>query len=301
MKTTILHLFVLVVLAGSASAQYRVEGGLVSSGYSSTSVQAGFGSVGAVAQPYVTNPDTTGSFRSGLGPISQQLASTSEITRLTLPDLVQQVGDTFNIEVEYAAPCTFFLNGTTRRWRMQLTFNRSILEPLVYQSIVDDGETYTITLEGQTDETGGILTRVPFLARLGNDSTTSMTVTSFAWIDVPRQQVTSVPGSVTLKGLCATYGRTRFVQSVSRPIVHIAPNPVQGSVVSIQVYSENERVGSVVITDMHGNHVRTYENVPTSTAWPMSELDLGIVPSGTYMVTFVAPRGVGRATMIKLP
>lgn len=301
MKTLIISVIVLAVSALSGFGQVRVESGTVTSGFTSTPIQSGYGAAGAVAQPFAQPSIEALKIRGGVIEAAQKLTSSTEYTAFILPNLTQKVGDTFNLDITYAAPCTFFQNGTKRKWRMELTFSRSIIEPLSYVSIGDDGLNYTIALEGETDAPNGTLVSVPLLARLGNDTTTPVSVTRFEWLDVPRQYVTSTPGSVTLNGLCETYGETRLVEPTNRPIIHIAPNPVHGSVVSIQVYGKEEGAGKIMVLDVHGNLVRTFQNIPMSESWPVSELDLGIVASGTYSIIYVTPKAIGRATLVKLP
>lgn len=301
MKTAIISTLLCVVAALPGFGQLRVEGGTVTSGFTSTPIQDGYGAAGAVAQPFAQPSVDALKIRGGVMEIGQKFASSAEYTAFVLPHLTQKVGDTFNLDITYAAPCTFFQNGVKRKWRMELTFSRSIIEPLSYVSIGDDGLRYTIAVEGETDAANGTLVSVPLLARLGNDTTTPVSVTRFEWIDIPRQYVTSTPGSVTLNGLCETYGETRLVEPTNRPIVHIAPNPVHGSVVSIQVYGKEEGVGKIMVLDVHGNLVRTFQNIPMSESWPVSELDLGIVASGTYSIIYVTPTAIGRATLVKLP
>lgn len=296
----ILPLLSLLCFAG-AKAQYGVAGGGVTSGAIASPVAGKFGLRASVGQPLLGDAGPAPRLAGGLQSIGDYYQQSYENTAIVAPDLIQQVGDTFNFEFGYGAPCAFFQDGVAREWELKVTFNSTVLEALAYDAIEDDGEVTTITVKGKASQQSGMLISLKFLALLGNDSMTVVRVASFKWNDVPRQVTRPTLGSVTIKGLCTTYGKTRLVRATGRTSILVAPNPVTGSSVGMRVYSEEQTSGTIIITDMHGNVVVNKHGVDASTLWPLANIELPVMPAGTYTVSYITSDNIARTTLLKLP
>jgi hypothetical protein len=279
-----------------------VVSGAITSGATNATQAGSYGMQGAFGQPIVGESGVSPVVYSGIMTHAQGVQKYYESTLIEVTHAVKQIGDTFALDVLYKASCALFQsNVTSRNYELKVSFNRTVLEPLRYDSLVDDGERYTITVSGSVATNSGTAARILFMGRLGNDSTTDVRVESFRWIDAQRQYVQSVSGSVTLRGLCNTYGSTRLLKGPATMAVLIAPNPVTGSQFTIRSFSERPAVGTLVVTDIHGNVVHTMHNVEASSAWPMTSVALQILPSGSYTVALYTDNDVARTTMVKLP
>lgn len=295
----------MILLAASAvvtvQAQYGVAGGAITSGAVASPVAGSFGLRVSIGQPLLGNAGPAPMLAGGVQHIGDYIQQSYENTTIVLADNIQQVGDTFDFQLNYGAPCAFFQEGVEREWELKLTFNRTVLEPLTFNSVDDNGLFHTITVRGKASSESGPLATLKFLALLGNDSVTAVTVESFRWTSVRRQVTKSTPGSVTLKGLCTTYGKTRLIKAPGKTSVLVAPNPVSGLAVGIRSYADTQISGTLVITDIHGNVIVTRAGVEAGPMWPLANVELPVIPSGAYTVSFITADDIARTTLLKLP
>ena len=289
------------VFATHLQAQTTVSGS-ITSGATNAALSGDYSVQGAVGLPMVGVAGPNPIIASGFISQGNAVQRYYESTILRIDSVVKQIGDTFALDVRYDASCALFQsNVVSRNWELKVSFNRTVLEPLRYDDIVDDGERYTITLTGSAVSNGGVITRLLMMGRLGNDSTTDVRIESFRWLDLQRQFTQSSSGAVTLRGLCNTYGSTRLLKDPAKMAVMVAPNPVTGSSMSIRTYSEKATKGTLVITDIHGNEITMIDGVDASNIWPVTHVELRVIPAGTYTVTFLSGDEVVRTTMVKLP
>lgn len=301
MKHLLLIASMLCIVTATMQSQTIVTGAITSGATNAT--QAGsYGMQGAFGQPIVGESGVSPIVYSGIVSHAQGVQKYYESTLIEVAKTVKQIGDTFVLDVLYQASCALFQsNVSSRTFELKVSFNRTVLEPLRYDSIADDGDRYTITISGSVVTNNGVLTRIPMMGRLGNDSTTDVRVESFKWTDAQRQYVQSTPGSVTLRGLCNTYGSTRLLKGPATMAVVIAPNPVTGSTFTVRTYSERQQFGTLVVTDIHGNVIHTMQHVEAGAAWPLTSVELQIIPAGSYTVALYTENDVVRTTMVKLP
>ena len=293
---------VLVVCAVGLRAQpVEVVGGIITSGYTPTI--GGTTSVrGMTGQPIVDLDKAEREVTAGYAYTIDAYTQRGEGTDLRLPQMVQQVGDTFSFTIDAAASCLLFQGNPSRAWEAKISFNGTMLEPLgVNASDVEDADgRYTLTLTGTTSSALTSLVTQKFLARLGNDSVTDVTLASFRWLDVPRQVTTHTPGEVRLRGICSTYGNARLLTQTA-VMVQATPNPVYGSEVALRLYAQRATTGTLIVTDLQGTVIATRDGVSLDQTWPRAVIDLGLVSAGSYTVTVVTPEHVGRTTIVKMP
>jgi hypothetical protein len=305
MQTTMrtIQLFVVMVVCAVVLRAQPVEvvGGVITSGYTptlggSTSVR------GMVGQPIVDLDTIVREVTAGYAHTIDAYTQRGEGTDLRLPQMIQAVGDTFSFTINAAVSCLLFHGNPSRAWEAKISFNGTMLEPLgVNASAVEDVDgRYTLTLTGTTSSALTSLVTQKFLARLGNDSVTDVTVSSFRWLDVPRQVTTHTPGEVRLRGICSTYGNARLLTQTP-VMVQATPNPVYGSVVALRLYAQRATTGTLIVTDLQGTVITTREGVALDETWARAVIDLGLVSAGSYTVTVVTPEHVGRTTIVKMP
>lgn len=290
-----------VCVAGLRAQPAVVVGGVITSGYTPTI--GGATSVrGMVGQPIVDLDTIVREVTAGYANMLDAYTQRGEGTELRLPQMVQQLGDTFSFTIDAAASCHLFQGSPSRAWEAKISFNGTMLEPLDVNAVdVEDIDgRYTLTLTGTTSSSLTSLVTQKFLARLGNDSVTDVTLASFRWLDVPRQVTTHTPGEVRLRGICSTYGNARLLNQTA-VMVQATPNPVYGSVVALRLFARQATTGTLIITDLQGTVIATRQDVVLDETWQRAVIDLGLVSAGTYTVTVVTPGHVGRTTIVKMP
>ena len=278
-----------------------IVGGIITSGYTPT--LGGVTSVrGMVGQPIVDLDTSKREISAGYAYTIDTYTQRGEGTELRLPQMIQAIGDTFSFTIDAAASCLLFQGDPLRAWEATISFNGTMLEPLGVNPVdVEDVDgRYTLTLRGTTTSALTSLVTQRFLARLGNDSVTDVTVSSFRWLDVPRQVTTHTPGEVRLRGICSTYGTARLLTQTP-VMVQATPNPVYGSVLGLRMYAPKATTGTLIVTDLQGTVIATRKDVILDPSWPRSMIDLGLVSAGSYTVTVVTPEHVGRTTIVKMP
>lgn len=301
MKHILVWIGCMWLLTTQMQAQLAV-GGAITSGATNTLQQSGYSAQGAVGQPIVGITGNTPYVSSGIISHGNAVQKFYESTLIRIDSVVQQIGDTFALDVAFGASCSLFQSGVVSRdWELKVSFNRTVLEPLRYDSIIDDGERYTITVSGSAASNSGVITKLLFMGRLGNDSTTDVRIESFRWKEVQRQFIQSLAGAVTLRGLCNTYGNTRLLKNPAVMSILIAPNPVTGSSFAVRTYSERPQTGTLVVTDIHGNVVYSSQGVEAGSNWPLTTVELQVIPAGSYTVALYTDNDVVRTTMVKLP
>lgn len=290
-----------VCVAGLRAQPAEVVGGVITSGYTPT--LGGATSVrGMVGQPIVDLDTAVREVTAGYANMLDAYTQRGEGTELRLPQMVQQVGDTFSFTIDAAASCHLFQGSPSRAWEAKISFNGTMLEPLGVNAVdVEDFDgRYTLTLRGTTSSSLAALVTQKFLARLGNDSVTDVSLASFRWLDVPRQLTTHTPGEVRLRGVCSTYGNARLLNQTA-VMVQATPNPVYGSAVTLRLFARQATTGTLIVSDLQGTVIVTREGVALDETWQRAVIDLGLVSAGTYTVTVVTPGHVGRTTIVKMP
>lgn len=301
MKHIIITIILLAVGALVSRAQYEVRGMAITSGFHVATSGTSFELVGIAGQPIADSANSPRNPKAGLLYIHEHTSAAAQRTILTVPEAVHAVGDTFDLDISFAASCLLFRLPVDRAWTMKVSFNKTILEPLAYDSLTEDADRYTITVHGNAGSETTLLTRLRFLARLGNDSITDVRIEDFTWTGGEGLPLSTLPGKITLRGLCTTYGTTRYVTTRASAAINVAPNPITNNEASFQLYAVEPTVGELVISDLHGNVVLRRENVRASPEWPITRVVFNDVASGTFAAMLITPHGVGRATILKLP
>ena len=186
-KDTIMkHIIVIALLLActlSLKAQrYDLQRMAISSGFQTAAIGNNVEVIGIAGQAIIDTADARRVAKAGLIYIQETTSAAAQRTILTTPEVVHAVGDTFDLDIDFSASCLLFRIPLDRAWSMKVSFNKTILEPLAYDSIAEDADRYTISVHGNAASDVTLLTRLRFLARLGNDSVTDVRIESFTWI-----------------------------------------------------------------------------------------------------------------------
>jgi hypothetical protein len=305
-KDTIMkHIIVIALLLACTlslkAQQYDLQRMAISSGFQTAAIGNNVEVIGIAGQAIIDTADARRVAKAGLIYIQETTSAAAQRTILNTPEVVHAVGDTFDLDIDFSASCLLFRIPLNRAWSMKVSFNKTILEPLAYDSIAEDADRYTISVHGTAASDATLLTRLRFLARLGNDSVTDVRIESFTWIGSEGLPLAALPGKVTLRGLCNTYGTTRLITAKATAAINVAPNPITNNQASFQLYCAVPTVGELVITDLQGNVVLRRDNVAASPEWPITQVEFGDIASGTLAAALITPHGVGRITILKLP
>lgn len=306
MKTALFNFTILWLVSAASvvtTAQMRIQDGGTLSAVSVMKYSTGFATYGSVGQGgiHTIAVNDTAELQTGIWAQSRMVSSAAENTKLVLPNVAVRTGDTVSFDVPYEAPCSFFLTAQSRAWSLTVSFNRSMIEPLGYTSIKDDGQRYHVTFSGTTTESSGVLAKIRLATRLGNDTVTDLSVDKFEWTDVPRQTWTADNGSVTATGLCITDGSTRLLKERARPAVMVSPNPSAGPSVSVRTYAAQPERGILRLLDLQGMVIREIADVAVSPELPVTMVQMEYLPAGSYVMQLTVPSGTTSTMFVRLP
>lgn len=292
-----------LLCTATLQAQVIISNARIVGGATATRLSNGGAVYGSVAQPILYNVELQDTVEKRVGIWSEAsfIQSQYEKTTIEVPSIAVETGDTARVSVQFTAPCHFFTTDHVRPWLLTLSFNRSMIEPVGYESLVDDGTRYIVSYRGSTSASGGTLSTIALPTRLGNDTITDVLVESFEWLDVPRQGVTAIHGSITQRGLCITDGSTRLVFERNAPQVIASPNPSNGPMIGIRSYSPSVQTGVLRVLDLQGSVMHQINGVPASKDAPMTNVIAPELPAGTYVIQLLLPTGAASTTFVRLP
>lgn len=287
----------------TTAQQMRIREGGTLSAVTVYRYSTGFASYGSVGQGAIHTIaiNDTAELQTGIWCQSRMTSSAAENTKVVLPNVAVRTGDTVSFDVPFEAPCSFFLTDKSRPWSLTISFNRSMIEPLGYTSIKDDGQRYHVTFTGSTSDASGVLAKIRLATRLGNDTVTDLSVDKFEWTDIPRQSWTADNGSIKATGLCITDGSTRLLKERTRPAVMVSPNPSAGPSVSVRTYAAQPERGILRLLDLQGMVIREIGDVAVSPELPVTLVQMEYLPAGSYVMQLTVPSGTTSTMFVRLP
>lgn len=178
--------------------------------------------------------------------------------------------------------------GVERTWNAIIRFNKTLLvpkDPTVTSAIL--GNDRIVQYTGKTLATQGTLQPLAFVAALGSDSCTPITIDSFWW-NTPNLYVTKQNGQFCLAELC-TQGGTRFFNPDGKFTLSVArPSPAQHSVTIDYSLIESGHT-TLVVSDLLGREVlRLVDAVQEPGTYTVSA-DIGPLSTGTYIYSLRTP------------
>ncbi len=214
-------------------------------------------------------------------------------TVIYLPQTVLYKAESNSILIPLSDSAESLSSTTSRDFVVTIAFNKTLLIPngapangsILSQTV--KGDSLLVLYHGSSSQTNGVILNIPFTAALGDDSCTSITIDSFAWI-LPNGSVTTENGNFCLTNLCYQ-GGTRLIDptgavSLSKPV----PNP---SFNNIEIGYELIEQGHTTLTvyDILGHEVLHLVDADLTPGTYTVSADVSMLPSGTYVYSLRTP------------
>ena len=181
----------------------------------------------------------------------------------------------------------------SRTFTAIISFNKTLLVPngsptggTLVSSVVQ-GNRLAVEYTGASKITKGILENLPFIAALGDDTCTTVTIDTFYW-GTPNISVTTRDGNFCLTGLC-TQGGTRLINPNGAVTLSTArPNPAYTSV-QIDYSLIEQGHTTLTVYDLLGHEVLRLVDADLQPGSYTVDADVSSLPPGTYIYSLRTP------------
>lgn len=169
-------------------------------------------------------------------------------------------------------------------------FNATVLEPISgfddYSRILDSG---TVKFSGTSSDTAGIIKKITFRVKLGNEAISPVVWDSFTISQFPKATIVKKDGLFQLEDLCFTDGKPRLIGTLKQGLALSAyPLPAKGNLTiatstvekgnsEISMYSPD---GKLIAIMYSGELNPGYHELP---------IDTEFIPSGSYILVLKTP------------
>ncbi len=199
--------------------------------------------------------------------------------RITVPLRLESVDGVFSTE--------------PRSYNAHIRYNATLLEPIgATQPCLRVGDTCFLQISGTSDMSVGTLVELEFLAKLGNDTATPLTIESFEWTRFGEERLRTlrVDGQFTLLGVCREGDSVRLVRSsASAARVSVRPNPAHSTTTAQFVAAESGPT-EMILFDMMGKEIARLADFQSEADRVYHiELNLKEIPSGAYTLLCRTP------------
>jgi hypothetical protein len=175
----------------------------------------------------------------------------------------------------------------------KLRFNKTLLAPSgATPPGVIIGNDLIVTISGTNPlplgTTSGTLATLDFLATLGNDTCTDVSIDEFIWTD-GAVRVTRQNGRFCLTGVCETGGTIRLIDPNAKlSLSQTHPNPAS-SQAHVEYDLSEQGETKLFITDIMGREVKQIVTGVQLTGHYTATFDLTGLAQGTYIYVLTTP------------
>lgn len=203
-------------------------------------------------------------------------------TTIILPHVTGRNGETVEFPIEMRTTRRMLLEGLSG-WTMNIAFNKTMLEPKNAHAVIETDSTYIVTFRGVASDTVERIALMSAFVRLGNDSTTPVTLVSFEWEGTDKMRIYSEPGSFTDLSICKA-GGPRLISAISRPTLRIDPQPLidRGQVTCMFTETTN---ATISLYNGDGIIVRQLYRGAVTPGRFVIPFDVGLLASGAYVIS----------------
>jgi hypothetical protein len=164
-------------------------------------------------------------------------------------------------------------------------FNATVLEPVAgyddYTRILDVG---TIKFSGTSTDTAGIIKKITFRIKLGNEAISPVAWDSFTIAQFPRATVIKKDGLFQLEDLCFTDGKPRLIGTLKQGLALSAfPLPAKGSL-TIAASTVEKGISEILMYSPDGKMITTLYSGELTPGYHELPIDTEYIPSGTYFL-----------------
>jgi len=287
MVQTVMVCIMIAVSQSDTIAQQRLGRGVMSSGGSSMAT-AGMRMNGSVSQTSIGIVRST-EYAAALGYWYTVMQGRPGYSIIIIPNIQASVGQPFQIPILHTTSPGLFSDGP-KSFTVTFRFNKSMIEILDSTSVEETETDYIVTLTGSTQDTVSTLATLNARARLGNDTTTALTIEDFRWINANgiRPRLELVPGTFTTLGVCVEGGTPRLVRSINLTSIRVYPNPAYVTT-SIAVRLEKTSQARIAIHALTGELLVTIADRDLAKGLHTFPVKLESLPSGACMVRLETP------------
>ncbi len=178
--------------------------------------------------------------------------------------------------------------GMNRTFTTKLRFDKTLLVPLgSFVSEVAQGNDLVVEYTGSTAVTQGSIDILDFIAALGIDSCTTVTIDSFAW-STPGISVATQDGNFCLDSLCEQGGARLIDPNGQVSLTEAVPNPAYSSI-EIDYHLIEHGQTTLTIYDVLGHEVMQLVNGDEEPGGYSAIADISSLPAGRYIYTLRTP------------
>ena len=173
------------------------------------------------------------------------------------------------------------------------TYNATVLEPVSgYDSFTRLNDTGTIVFSGSSTDTAGIIKKITFRVKLGNEAISQVKWTSFTITEYPTASIIKKDGQFQLENLCYTDGKPRLIGTVKQGLALSAfPLPAKGSL-TVATSVIEQGVTEIIMYSPEGKMISTLYDGIIKPGYHELNIDTEFIPSGTYFIVMKTPSDI---------
>ena len=170
------------------------------------------------------------------------------------------------------------------------TFNATVLEPVAgFDSYTRKNDTGTIVFSGTSTDTAGIIKKITFKVKLGNEAISKLNWSSFVITEYPTASIIKKDGEFQLEDLCYTDGKPRLIGTLKQGLALSAyPLPATGPL-TVATSVVEQGITEIVMFAPDGKMVATLYEGSLKPGYHELTIDTELIPSGTYFIVMKTP------------
>jgi hypothetical protein len=201
-------------------------------------------------------------------------------------------GDKKDIYLKYTGSYTAALKDIVKGFKAKIRFLNTVITPTVLNIEHQNDNCATIDLQGDLSNSN-TLSKIEFLAGLGNTDITSLEIIDFKWLDSNGRDMNyeseTYNGTFKILGICIEGGKRFINPSGIANITKIKPNPASENIeIEIEICEKDRTI--LEITDVTGALIKTILNENISDFGKHSfNVNLNEFNSGIYFIRLQTP------------
>jgi hypothetical protein len=211
-------------------------------------------------------------------------------TLLSLANASGYAGDHKNISLVLKNAPISSVQSLATNFSAKIAYDRTVLYPSS-GSIQHGARFDTVTVSGSIGS-DSILSNLPFIAMLGESTTSSMNLVDFTWLDGSGQpadfDVETQSGTFYLLGICPAGGTRLYDPDGQVSIAHITPNP-SNSNVTIEIQTTESGRTQLAVMNLLGQQVASVFDGELTPGAHSFVFNTNGLSSGSYFLMFATP------------
>ncbi len=206
---------------------------------------------------------------------------------VVLPNSHAAPGDTVRIPLLLQQSKSLLQSGA-RTFRATIRFNATLLEPLDHSIYTRVNDTGWVRVSGSVSDSAQVLAQVDFIAKLGNNESTDMTIENFQFTETAVVRTVSKHGVFSLDGVCRENGEIRLIKIVQPTSLQMYPNPASVHA-ELRAYLTERGETQIKLIDERGITVAVFFDEAALPGALAKAVDFALIPSGSYYLIMRTP------------